>query len=247
MDKIRIKIVELGNLKIKIDKQKLRKFKSDFFKIDSFEAIEILPIRPFNENNLGIAYSPNNFKEILEKKNFDGIIVGLFNYRFRDNFYMHRINENSMAVSLFDLKEILIPANIGLESFIIKCIYEAVCFYKAGGNSVSNEIYQFVHSDTRGCLFDLNGDRRDIIYNTEKPIICDECKSKLKQAQFPEFFLIKFEKELKRIDKNFLMKVELFIRRYPLFSFIMAIVGSVFLNVLSGFFQDWLKKVFSKT
>ncbi|MFA5090293.1 MAG: hypothetical protein WC510_04600 [Candidatus Omnitrophota bacterium] len=242
MNRISIKIIELGNTKENINKKKLERYKSDFFKIESFEKIGVLPLQPTSGNTLDIVYSKNQITAVLREREFSGLIVGVMNYRFRDNFYMHRINQNTMVISLFGIKEILSPADIDLENFIIRCIYEAVCFYKAWGNSVSDEVYQFVHPDTRGCLFDLSGDRTDIIYNIEKPIICDECKGKLRQRPLPEGFLEKFGNELKRIDKPFLMKIELFIRKYPLLSFIIAIFGSIILNILSSFIEYWLKK-----
>jgi hypothetical protein len=241
MNKVSIKIIDLGNTKEKIDKNKLGRYKSEFFKIDSFEKIEVLPSPQRDGNTLDIVYSKQQITEVLKEREFSGLIVGVMNYRFIDNFYMHRINQNTMVISLFGIKEILAPADIDLENFIIRCIYEAICFYKAWGNLVSDEVYKFVHPDTRGCLFDLNGDRADIIYNTEKPIICDECKGKLKQRPLPEGFLEKFGNELRRIDKPGSMKIELFIRKYPLLSFICAIWGSVILNIISSFVWDWLK------
>lgn len=244
MNRISIKIVELGNIKEKIDKKKLEKYKSEFFKIEQFEKIEILPPQLTNKNTLDIVYSKNEIAEIFKGIKFDGVIVGVMNYRFEDNFYMHRISQNAMVISLYGIKEILTPANIELENFIIRCIYEAICFYRAWGNLVSDEVYQFVHPDTRGCLFDLNGDRVDIIYNTEKPIICDKCKGRLREKALSEGFLERFCNELKRIDKPFLMKVELFIRKYPLLSFIIAIFVSIFINILSSFvYEFWLRKV----
>jgi len=43
--------------------------------------------------------------------------------------------------------------------------------------SVANndEVYSFPHSDTRGSLFDMNGDASHAVYHTECPKLCDEC------------------------------------------------------------------------
>lgn len=48
----------------------------------------------------------------------------------------------------------------------------------------------------------MNGERSDILYNTEQPILCDECKGKFKSKQVELEIISQFEKELKRIKKT---------------------------------------------
>ena len=100
----------------------------------------------------------------------------------------------------------------------------------------SNDVYKIVHLDTRGCLFDMNGERSDIVYNTEQPIICDECKGKFKKKQVQQEIIEQFEKELKKIKKPFILRAERWIKRYPLvaifLSFAMSVIISVIANVV---------------
>jgi hypothetical protein len=104
-----------------------------------------------------------------------------------------------------------------------------------------DKVYKFVHDDTRGCLFDLNGDKRDIIYNTEKPIICDECKGKISNYAIPKNFIGDIQKELVKINKPFLEKIEIFIKKYLWFSISLTLIIPVILNLLSNWIWDLFK------
>jgi hypothetical protein len=164
------------------------------------------------------------------------------NYRFDDNFYMHRMGINKVCISVFGLENILSEKTISIENFIIKNIYEVFIFYKILKNLTNNdEVYKFVHNDTRGCLFDMNGDKRDIIHNTEKPIICDECKGKISKKSIPKNFLEDIQKELTKIDKPLIKKIENFISKYPLFSVLVTFVFSTVVNLFSNWLWEIIK------
>lgn len=98
----------------------------------------------------------------------------------------------------------------------------------------SDDVYQFVHMDTRGCLFDMNGERSDILYNTEQPILCDECKGKFKSKQVELEIISQFEKELKRIKKPLLLRIERWIKHYPLFALLISALTAITLNIIAN-------------
>ena len=102
----------------------------------------------------------------------------------------------------------------------------------------SHEAYDMVHPDTRGCLFDQNGDKTDVIYNTEKPIICDQCKAFINSKSTSDGFIKEVESELKRIKKPLISSIELFIKKYPLFSVSLTLISSFFISVLASVFVE---------
>lgn len=106
---------------------------------------------------------------------------------------------------------------------------------------LSDDVYQFIHSDTRGCLFDLNGDKSDILYNTEQPIICEECKGKFKHKQAQYGIIRTLEKELKKIQKPFILRAERWIKKYPLLSVIISMLTAITLNVVANLLYEILK------
>ena len=77
-------------------------------------------------------------------------------------------------------------------------------------------------------MFDMNGDIRDIIYNTEKPILCNECKGKINGKPLPKGYLSAFEKELVKIDKTPSQKFESWVGKHPFqYAFITLIVTAI--------------------
>jgi hypothetical protein len=80
----------------------------------------------------------------------------------------------------------------------------------------------------------LNGDKQDIIYNTESPIICDSCRAEFKRRQADNNILSKIENELKRIRKPIIKRVEIFIKQYPLVSMCITGLSAITLNLIAS-------------
>lgn len=232
---INIKIIIVGHSDRVVNFDLIKKYKSKFFKFFDIERIDNLPNAKKDNGYLDIIYTKVEIQKIMNNIQFDGLCIAVMNYSFDDNFYMHRVGVNKVCISIFELENILNVKKISIENFIIKNIYEVIIFNKLGILN-DNDENEFIHSDTRGCLFDLNGDKRDIIYNTEKPIICDECKGKISKKSIPKNFLKDIQEELLKIDKPFIKKIENFISKYPLFSLLVTFVFSTFINL----FSNWL-------
>ncbi len=235
MSKISIKLVIIGHIDKIIDFDVIQNHKSNLFKVEELNRISDLPSPKKNDGFLDVVYSVDEVKTMLSNIECDDICIGIMNYKFEDNFYMHRIDNNKMCISVADLEQILIRKDITLENFILKNIYEIFTFYKIFGSTLSGNVYDFVHEDTRGCLFDLNGDKNDIIYNTEKPIICSECQSKINKQSIPNNLIHSLELELKNIDKPLVKSIELFIKKYPLLSVSLTVLFSTTINILSSY------------
>ena len=154
---------------------------------------------------------------------------------------MHRISNKCVVISLYGITDILKPENISIEHFIIRQLYEICAIKYMINDLLSDDVYQFIHSDTRGCLFDLNGDKSDILYNTEQPIICEECKGKFKHKQAQYGIIRTLEKELKKIQKPFILRAERWIKKYPLLSVIISMLTAITLNVVANLLYEILK------
>lgn len=239
----KIKLIIIGHSDRIVNFDFIKKYKSKFFNFSDIERINNLPNPQKDDGYLDIIYTKAEIQSIINDIEFDGLCIAVMNYRFDDNFYMHRIGANKVCISVFGLENILSEKTISIENFIIKNIYEVFIFYKILKNLTKNDaVYEFVHNDTRGCLFDMNGDKKDIIYNTEKPIICDECKGKISKKSITKNFLEDIQKELSRIDKPLIKKIENFISKYPLFSVLVTFLFSTFINLFSNWLWELLKK-----
>lgn len=242
MNMIKIKLIIIGHSDRVVNFDLIKKYKSKFFNFSDIERINNLPNPEKDDGYLDIVYTKAEIQTVMNDIEFDGLCIAIMNYGFDDNFYMHRVGNNKVCISIFELENILSEKKISIENFIIKNVYEIFIFYKIVKNLTDNkEVYQFIHTDTRGCLFDLNGDKRDIVYNTEKPIICDECKGKISKKSIPKNFLEDIQGELLKIDKPFIKKIENFISKYPLFSVLVTFLFSTFINLFSNWLWEIIK------
>lgn len=237
---VNIKLIIIGHSDKVVNFDAIKRHKSSFFEFSDIDRINNLPDPQKNDGYLDIVYSEQEIESIMDGIEFDGLCFAIMNYRFDDNFYLHRVGSNKACISIYGLESILRAKEISVENFIIKNIYEVFIFYNILKNITENErIFEVIHNDTRGCLFDMNGDKSDIVYNTEKPIICDECKGKISHYPISKYFLKDIQKELSKIDKPFVKKVENFIAEYPLVSLLSTFIFSIVINL----FSNWLSKL----
>lgn len=236
-----IKLIIIGHSDRIVDFNIILKHKSKFFKYIGIDSINNLPKSSKNDGYLDIVYSKDDIEKLLSDINFDGLCIAIMNYRFDDNFYLHRIGASKVCISIDGIENILSKKNISIENFIVKNTYEIFLFKILFNDLTDDKVYKFIHDDTRGCLFDLNGDKRDIIYNTEQPIICDECKGKISNYPIPENFIGDIQKELVKINKPLLEKIKIFINKNPKRSISLAVIIPVILNLISNWIYDLIK------
>jgi len=241
MKKLQIKIVLIGHLRRTLDLRKIERFKSRFFEINEIERINNLPSPQKDDGYLDVSFSREEITTMLSSVNGADAVIGVINYRFTDNFYLHRTGRNKACISIADIDGLLLENNISIENFVLKNIYEMIVFKNVLGDLTSDEVYSLVHQDTRGCLFDLNGDKCDVVYNTEKPIICDSCKAFINERSLPNNFVRDIERELRNIRKPLICSVEMFIRKYPLFSAALAVTSSIVINLASNLIWELMR------
>lgn len=231
MKKLKIQIVKLGKQRYNALFEKLQKYKSDIFDIDIYESK--LPNADF-----GWGYTFNTLFDILnksfDKNNYD-LCMGFIDYQIEGNLYGKCLdNEHKIfVISFYEGIEILKSENINPFNFMIGAIYRFLC------NSIIGETV--VHDETRGCLFDMLGNKWDIVYGATSPIICTECENKLKSHTIPSDFIQLLNKELKRIRKAKYYIVTDFINRHPYLSLFIATISGIIINIVSNGLYDLLQ------
>lgn len=231
----KVSLMLLGYTPILANFKYIRSWKSKLFSILDIREIPYLKIKDvIQDGYLDIKYSPEQLTKLIQCPDNCNFVLAIMPYRFIDNFYMHRINSKCAILSLFGIKEILQKEDISLENFIIQQIYRT-CAIRCIFNDIStDDVYNIIHNDTRGCLFDMNGDRSHIIYNTEHPIICDDCKGKIRSRPIDPNIINVLEQELKRIKKPIIIRVIRWIERHPFFSIIISAIAAIILNVVAN-------------
>ena len=119
--------------------------------------------------------------------------------------------------------------NIPLENVVFRLLYEYTLVYRQHGNRIppSTEKTNFTHDETRGCLFDMNGIKTDIIYSCHKPIICPNCVERIKHDKVSNEAIETAQKEIKKIRKALYYRITDFIRRHPLLSLLISAIIAI--------------------
>jgi hypothetical protein len=244
MSKIKIAVICIGHAKFLFNLEKIMKWRSDTFVITNNQNIELPPESDVEDGYIDQKYDVAQIRKIVKCPSDSDIAFGIMANRYIDNYYLHRVNNKIAVLSLYGMQNILMEKNISIENFIIKQLYEVSILKQAYGELAIEDIPKPYHLDTRGCLFDINGDKYDIVFNTEKPKICETCKTFLKQKQIDSNYIENVEKNLRRIKKPIVLRVELFIKKYPLISVLFSGLFAILLNVLANLVWDILHKCF---
>jgi hypothetical protein len=145
------------------------------------------------------------------------------------------------VISLHEIKDILLLENIPIENFILRCIYEMVVFLYEGAGAIGEKVYQLPHDETRGCLFDMNVFKSDIVFSSVRPSICSACEARLNVKALPPNFVPLIKKEIKRLDKKLYYRMVNFTKNHPLISILFTAIFAVILNLLANYIYDRLK------
>jgi len=232
--KIKISIATLGHLPAEFDRNKIAQWQSSVFEIAG--DIESYTLNRDSDID-GWGFSDAALEGEVPK-NFDGdIFIAITSVPLELNWYTRRLSSNRLVFTFYEIKEILGHFQIPLENIVYRVLYAYALIYRRNGNRVplSGELTNFTHDETRGCIFDMNGNKIDIVHSCHEPIICSDCVERARRERVTDETLQKAQKELKTIKKPLFFRMADFIRIHPIWALIIsglsaiavAIVGSI--------------------
>lgn len=242
MRQIKVKLVTLGNLKYPVDFRLIEKWKSKLFTAQHIDQIQALP----NMDGEDWSYSDYLLSELVKPDTHYDLTVGIINASLEDNYYVRRVGEYTCVLSLDETATILRDANLTIENFIIRNLYEFCVAYLEHGyleyDSGTPLIeYGIAHDETRGCLFDMCGNKADIVFSTERPRLCEPCKVRIMKSQVSKDLVPSVERELPLIRKALYYRLTDFVRDKPILAIVVTSTGAILLSVLSNAIYDALK------
>ncbi len=248
MNKIRIKIISVGNIPKEFDKRRILNWKSELFTIiDGIQSYSL----PSDSDGFNWEFTDVNIQSILPTNSEYDIRLVIVNVPLEDRFYARRLVNNTTVITFSTMREILQESNIPLENLILRVLYAYSLLYLRNGNKIPEmyEIFGFTHDETRGCLYDMNGIKTEIVYSTDNPILCDECYESSKRDRVSLDILNNIRKEIKRIRKPGYYRIIEYIKRHPKTSLVisaaLAILIGIIGNLLSNIFWElWIKQLF---
>lgn len=240
MNKSKVVVATIGYMPNKlINTKKIKKHSSSVFEI--IGEIENYALT-MDADGTDWEFTDKALAETLPKAHHGDFIIALVNVPIEDNYYARRLSNNRIVFSFYEIKEILADANIPLENVIYRLLYSSSLLYKRSGNRIptNGELTNFTHDETRGCLFDMNGMKTDLVYSCDKPIICPDCVGRLRAEMVSNDVISQTQKEIMKIRKNFFYRISDYIKRHPIRSLIISMVTAIFLNVLASYIYAYL-------
>lgn len=244
MSKIKIKLVTIGHMPPEFNQQGIQKWESSLFDIVEIESFTL----NLESDIESWGYSDKSLEKVVPKKYSGDFLIAIINVPLEDNWYARRLTLNRVVFTFHEIKEILSEYNIPLENAIYRLLYAYVLLFKRseGHLPTNGEEISFTHDETRGCLFDMNGIKNDIIYSCHKPKLCSDCLEKLKQKNISFEAISRCQKEIQLIRKPLFYIMSDFIKKHPVWSLIIsgftAVVLGALGSILGAYIYDYVIK-----
>ena len=241
--KVKIKLIFLGHLPHSINTEKILSWKSDLFQI--LPPINIHTITSESDGP-NWDYSDENIESQLPLREEGDILIAMTNVRIQNNYFARRSTDNRICLTYYEMSDYLKADNIPLENLIFRVLYSVSFVYKRYGNRLPgiNEHTNFTHDETKGCIFDMNGNKADIIYSVNRPYICESCVQSLTNSKIEKNLIDKVQRELKKIKKGLYYRITDLIKKYPIAAIIISSIWAILLGTVGSIIAAIIWKKF---
>jgi hypothetical protein len=121
------------------------------------------------------------YAQEYDRANFDGVNIAVTELPFPSNYYTWSTkNRKGVVIGINSLEKLFCIDSLTVNKIIIRII-QRMLVYSLGIKDLK------AHEDTRGCLFDLTRELRDIQYSVDDIRICKECRNIISQDKGSQF------------------------------------------------------------
>jgi hypothetical protein len=241
--KVKIRLALLGHVPHSSDIQQISKWNSSIFEVIGIGQYAISG----DSDRPNWQYSDDNINGQLPGRQDADVLLAITNVPIQQNFYARRFSDNRVCLTYNEMAEILASDNIPQVNLVLKVLYAISIVYKKNGNRVPvrDEDIAISHDETRGCIFDMNGIKTDIIYSLNKPQICNECVQSLINNhvavnRFDKESITKIQKELKKINKGSYYSILDLIKKYPYWAIAISSVSAILLGMIGSILASFV-------
>lgn len=232
-----ISLVTLGHLKYPFKKKDLTKWKSGLLKITCSAEVMLLPDPEGHRQE----YLDRQLLNLIQSNQKAEITVALIDAPLENNYYMRVISKSTFVISLFEMAEIVRDANLTIEQYIIRNLYIIAVVCVSRNPAIPFDYSKWAHKAIRGCLFDMNMDKKDIVFSLGKTAICDECTTRTQSYQLPNGFIKNLKNELKKIQKPIYYRMLDWVREHPIWALVFSALFAISLNLFASYIFDLIK------
>lgn len=236
MSKVKIKIVFLGHIPHSIDIDKIVSWKSDLFEI--MKPINTVAIVG-DSDGAHWEFLDENIETQLPPRDGADILLAVTNVPLENNYFARRFSDNRVCMTYNEMTEILQSYNIPLENLLLRVLYSVSFIYRRYGNRMplNTEHTNFTHDETRGCIFDMNGVKTDVVYSLNRPQLCHSCVETL--TTIPKYkiekeIIDKVQNELKKIKKGLYYQLSDFAKSSPICAIIISSLFAIILGIIGS-------------
>jgi hypothetical protein len=140
------------------------------------------------------------------------------------------------------MREIVELAEHKIEHFILRCVYTIlVAYIQCDQRLDMPNAIGLSHDEVRGCLFDLNLNKTDVLYSLDPPRLCSSCKERVSERQLDADFLSRLDSEMGRIRKGLFYRASGWVKIHPLIALLITATFALILNLASNALYDFAK------
>lgn len=241
MPRTRITVATVGHMPADFNRQKIKEWVSSVFEIaDEIESYSLT----CDSDGYGWEFTDQALEGVLPNQFNGEFLIAIVNVPIELNWYSRRLSANRAVFSFHEIKEILRFSNIPLENVVYRLLYAYTLLYKRSGNRIPEtaEHTSFTYDETRGCLFDMNGIKTDVVYSCHSPTICTDCVERLKREKVSDETIAQCQTGIKKIRKALFYRIADFVKQHPLWSLAISMATALTLNVVASYVYDAIKK-----
>jgi hypothetical protein len=230
MEKLKITLISLGNTKYPVNFGELESWNSTLFKLQNGASIGQLPDAEGNNWE----YTDNQLKKLVHPDRGSDFAIGIINAPLDENYYIRRISDNVAILSLYEMADIVRYSEFTIEQYLLRNIYELAVLFCANRKLIPADYGSWAHDEVRGCLFDMNSSKTDIVFSLHRPILCSACTSRVMSKQVPTSLISALKDELPRIQKPLFSRISDWVKLHPLLALLVTAFSGVALNIIAS-------------
>lgn len=230
MEKVKIKLVTIGHLPLHLNLKQVSACNSEVFELVG--GVDNFDLR-CDSDGPSWEFSDELLREQLPAHTGADFLLAIVSVPIESNWYSRRLGNNQIVFTFSQIREFLAWENIPLENAILRVLYAYTLLYRRSGNRVPGfgEAPSFTHDETRGCLFDMNGIKSDLVESCNKPVVCDECEERLRNERVSNQTIKTVQKEIKKIRKHLYYRAFDFVKAKPVITLVISSVFAIVLGV----------------
>ena len=239
MNKAKIKLITIGHMPLHLNLARVTKWKSEVFELAG--EIENYALRCESDSD-GWVFSDVLLKNQLPENGDANFLIALVNVAIEDNWYSRRIGGNQVVFTFSQIKDYLNWENIPLENVVLRVLYAYTLLYRRAGDKIPSmgDTPGFTHDETRGCLFDMNGIKSDLVESCNKPVVCPDCVERLMRERVSTQTIKMVQREIKVIRKQLYYRFVDFVKVKPLISLFISSLFALFLGIVGSLLASYI-------